>query len=130
MRKLIRKILKEQEEEEFVFPEYKNPDEPKFKYLDSKLKKLVLKDPLDFYGKIFAYPDKKYGILGWRRDGTLFIYYELINEISEKFDLSENETKSIIRKWVSDRYELNVEDTYHSYIHKDLAIIDEELKIL
>ena len=121
MRKLIRKILKEQEEEEFVFPSYENPDEPKFKYLDNKLKGLIKKEPLNYYGVIFGFPDKEYGVLGWRRDGILYIYHKLVDDISNVFGLNRFDSESLIGKWVSDRYKLEVKNNFLSNSTEELS---------
>jgi hypothetical protein len=113
MKKLIRRILKEQFDD-YVFPEYKNPDEQVFTYLDKKLKGLEKMSPLNKYqgGFIFTYPDEEHGILGWRDDGNLFIYHELIDEISSKFNLMIPDSKSAIGRWFSNRYQLEVIGTH------------------
>ena len=92
----------------YIIPQNK-VDKVVFKYLD--LKHFEKKKSKYFEGKVFGYPDEEYGILGWRKNGTLYIYYELINEISETFGLNKSESKSIISRWFSDRYQLEVIDT-------------------
>jgi len=119
MRKLIRKILKEQED--FIFPSYGNPEEPKFKYLDSKLKGLIKKEPLNYYGVIFGFPDRPIGVLGWRRDGILYIYHKLVDDISANFNLSIPDSESLIGKWVSDRYKLEVKNNFLSNSTEELS---------
>ena len=124
MKKLIRKILREQEEEDFspVIPifnyakKYKNI----YNYLDNL--GLVKRKPKNYQGIVFAYPDEEYGILGWRNDGTLFIYYALINEIFYEFKMNNSDSISIIGKWVSDRYQLEVKDTKFSDFLADLEL--------
>jgi hypothetical protein len=113
MRKLIRKILREQFED-YIFPKYKNPDEQVFAYLDKKLNGLEKTSPINKYqeGFVFTYPDEEHGILGWRDDGNLFIYYDLIDEISSKFHLIIPDSKSVIGRWFSDRYKLEVIGTH------------------
>jgi hypothetical protein len=46
-----------------------------FKYLDLNLKGLEKRNPKHYKGIIFAYPDEEYGILGWKNDCSLYIYY-------------------------------------------------------
>ena len=92
----------------YIIPENKL-DKIVFKYLD--LKRLEKRKPKYFKGVVFAYPNYGYGILGWENNGTLHIYNKLINEISETFGLNESDSKSIIIRWVSDRYNLEVKNT-------------------
>ena len=79
-----------------------------FKYLDTTLKNLEKKEPKYYKGIVFVYPEKEYGILGWKYDGILYIYYQLIEEISSVFGLEFTDTKFLIGRWVSDRFELDV----------------------
>ena len=85
-----------------------------FKYLDLNLKGLEKRKPKYFKGVVFAYPNYGYGILGWKNNGTLYIYYDLINQISSTFGLYKSESQSIIGRWVSDRYKLEVRNTFRS----------------
>ena len=84
-----------------------------FKYLDLNLKGLIKQESEYFDGFVFAYPDKKDGILGWRYDGTLYVYIELFDEISSTFGLGYSDTKDLIARWFRDRYELEVINTYN-----------------
>ena len=81
-----------------------------FKYLDLNLKGLEKRKSKYYEGIVFAYPDEKYGVLGLEHDGFLYIKYELIEEISSNFGLDIYDTKSLIGRWVSDRYQLEVTD--------------------
>ena len=83
-------------------------DKVVFKYLDNTLKGLEKRKPKSFEGIIFAYPDNLWGILGLHNNGTLYINFELTNEISETFGLVKSETEFIISRWFSDRYQLKV----------------------
>jgi len=116
MKKLIRKILREQEEEEFVFPKY-DLNRKIFNHLDRKFKGLVKKKSAYYDGFILSYPDKKYGVLGWESNGTLwesngtlYIPYELIDEIATEFDMYDDDVESLIKKWVIDRFQLEVNE--------------------
>ena len=82
-----------------------------FKYLDNNLKGLEKRKPKYYEGIVFAYPDKEYGILGWKNDGTLYVYYKIVDEISSVFKLEESDIKSLIGRWVSDRLQLEVKNT-------------------
>ena len=119
MKKLIRKILREQleNEEDFspVIPifNYEKKYKDIYNYLDLTLKGLVKGKPFDnTEGIVFAYPNDQYGTLGWENDGTLWIHYKLIDEISDKFNMNKSDSKSIIGRWVSDRFQLEVRDTF------------------
>ena len=112
-----KKDINEQEEEDDKppIPRYKEGYTLKdkiFKYLDTNLNGLEKRKAKYFEGIIFAYPKEKYGILGYEKDGTLYIYYELIDEISSSFGLNDSDSKSIIGRWVSDRCQLEVINTY------------------
>ena len=92
-----------------------------FKYLDLNLKGLEKRKPEYYEGVIFAYPNQEYGILGYENNGTLYIYYKLIDEISSGFGLNGSDSKLVIGRWVSDRYKLEVIKTFgvvqgHSYV--------------
>ena len=93
-------------------------DKVVFKYLDLNLKGLEKRKPKYFKGVVFAYPNYGYGILGWKNNGTLYIYYDLINQISSTFGLYKSESQSIIGRWVSDRYQLEVKKT-HKILYND-----------
>ena len=82
-----------------------------FKYLDQNLKGLEKRKPKYFEGIVLAYPNEDYGILRWENNGFLYIYHEIIDEISETFGLVKSESKSIISRWFSDRYQLEVINT-------------------
>ena len=95
----------------YIIPQDKL-DKVVFKYLD--LKRFEKIKSMYYKGIVFAYPDEPNGILGWETDNTLYIYYNLIDEISETFGLNESDSKSIIIRWVSDRYKLEVRNTFRS----------------
>ena len=92
----------------YIIPQNK-VDKVVFKYLD--LKHFEKKKSKYFDGIVFGYPDEEYGILGLTKNGTLYIYYKLINEISYTFGMDKSDSKSIIGRWVSNRYNLEVRNT-------------------
>ena len=79
-----------------------------FKYLDNTLKGSEKRKPMYYEGIVFAYPDNEHGILGWENNGTLYIFYELIEEISNFFGLEYYDSRDLIGRWVSDRLQLEV----------------------
>ena len=104
----------------YIIPENKL-DKIVFKYLDLNLKGLEKRKPEYYEGVIFAYPNNDYGILGWENDGTLSIYHGIIDGISSGFGLNEFDSKLVIGSWFSDRYKLEVIETFevvqgHSYV--------------
>ena len=124
MKNLIKRILREQleNEEDFspVIPKFNYAKKYKdiYNYLDNK--GLEKRKPKYYDGFVFTYPNEEYpnedyGILGWRNDGTLFIYYGLINEIFYEFKMNNSDSESIIGKWVSDRFQLEVRKTNYSF---------------
>ena len=82
-----------------------------FKYLDLNLKGLEIRKPKYFEGIVLAYPNEDYGILRWENNGFLYIYHEIIDEISSNFGMDKSDSKSIIGRWVSNRYQLEVINT-------------------
>ena len=95
----------------YIIPENKL-DNIVFKYLDINLKKGLEKRKSKHHkGYVFAYPDKKFGILGYENNGTLYVYNGLIEEISSVFGLKESDSKSVIGRWASDRLQLEVKNT-------------------
>ena len=86
-----------------------------FKYLDLNLKGLEKRKPKYYEGIVFAYPDKEYGILGWKKGGTLYIYYKLTDEIYSVFKLEESDIKSLIGRWVNNRLQLEVKNTPNDF---------------
>jgi hypothetical protein len=107
----------------YIIPENKL-DKIIFKYLDIILKRLVKRE--DWEGIVFSYPDEEHGILAYfSDDGTLYIYHRLTDEISKTFKLNESDSKLIIGRWVSDRYQLEVTNTDPSnYEDVNLLAID------
>ena len=81
-----------------------------FKFLDVKYGALEQKK-----GKrvdiIFYFPGEEYGKLGWEKSGDLYVFYELMDEISNYFGLEKVDSLKVIGKWVEDRYNLKVINT-------------------
>ena len=95
----------------YIIPENKL-DKIVFRYLDLNLKGLEKRKPKYYKGIVYGFPDEKYGVLRYENNGTLYIYYRLIYKISEVFGLKESDSKLVITKWVSDRFQLKVINTW------------------
>jgi hypothetical protein len=82
-----------------------------FKYLDVKLKDLeqVKGKHIDI---VFKFPGEKIRIMGWDKSGILYVYYELIDSIFSFIPIKKSEIKNIIGRYVEDRYNLKVKDTF------------------
>ena len=105
----------------YIIPQDKL-DKVVFKYLD--LKRFEKIKSMYYKGIVFAYPDEPNWELGWETDNTLYIYYNLIDEISETFGLNESDSKSIIGRWVSDRLQLEVTNTDNEFLGHSLKVSD------
>jgi hypothetical protein len=78
-----------------------------FKFLDVKLDGIGQKKG-EYVDIVFAFPDKEYGIMGWEKSGVLYIFYKLMDEISDFFGLEKDDSLRVIGKWVEDRHNLKV----------------------
>jgi hypothetical protein len=87
------------------------------KYLDTKLDGIEQKKG-NYYDIIFAFPNGNYNVMGWKKSGDLSVYYELIMEISNFFGIENNDSLKVIGKWVEDRYNLKVINTYEGQFRK------------
>ena len=85
-----------------------------FKYLDVKFKDLK-QSKGKYYDIVFKYPGEDYGTLGWEKSGSLWIYYKLINNISSFIPIEKPEIQKIIGRYVEDRYNLKVTNTFLFY---------------
>jgi len=74
--------------------EYGNLEKVEGKNVDIVFKKLNL--------------DSKYGVMGWKKSGILFIFYKLIKEISNAFSIEKIDSEKVIGRWVEDRYQIEV----------------------
>ena len=85
-----------------------------FKYLDVKFKDLE-QSKGKYYDIVFKYPGEDYGTLEWEKSGSLWIYYKLINNISSFIPIEKYEIQKIIGRYVEDRYNLKVTNTFLFY---------------
>ena len=81
-----------------------------FKFLDMKYGALEQKKG-KYYDIVFHFPGEEYGKLGWEKSGVLYVFYELMDEISDYFGLESNDSLRVIGKWVEGRYNLKVINT-------------------
>ena len=94
-----------------------------FKYLDIKYGALEQKRGR-YVDIVFHFPGVEYGKLGWEKPETLYVYDVLMNEISNYFGLESVDSLRVIGKWVEDRYNLKVINTFTIF-----SLIDMALKI-
>jgi hypothetical protein len=111
----------------YIIPQDKL-DKIVFKYLDLNLKGLEKRKAKFYDGIVFIHPHEEYGVLGYRNGGTLYIYYELIEEISSTFGLDESESELLIGRWVSDRLQLEVKNT-HNLLTAGFIIVSDRLQL-
>ena len=105
-----------------IIPE-KKLEEIAFKYLDKKFVNLE-KVKGESFNIVFKYPGEEYGILGWEKSGSLWIYYKLIDNISSFIPIEKSEIQKIIGRYVKDRYNLKVRNTQHLTISTLLLVED------
>jgi hypothetical protein len=78
-----------------------------FKYLDVKLNRIEERE--GYYVDVtFVFPNEKYGMFGWIKSGHLFVFVELVDEISNFFGIEHDDTLNVLGKWVEDRFNLKV----------------------
>ena len=98
----------------YIIPQDK-VDKVVFKYLDLNLKGLEKREPKYYEGTIFTHNDETHGILGYKNNGTLYIYHDMVEIVSTTFGLLLTDTESIIGRWVSDRFQLKVKNTSETF---------------
>ena len=139
MKNLIRKILREQEEEDFspVIPKFKKGSYREgriFDYLDNLLGNLKKRKPKHYNGFVFTKdeiidlgvsPPIK-GIIGYdKTNKDLYITYPLILKLIYKFNLSgEDRAKLIFKEWFEDKFQLEVSDA--TIFHSEIPIDDND----
>ena len=79
-----------------------------FKYLDNQdFIQIERKDKIYFVNS----EGDKYGQIRYNKDGWCLIYYELVNEISAFFSMDEDDSESVIGRWVENTLQMKVKDT-------------------
>lgn len=105
----------------YIIPQDKL-DNIAFKYLDKNLSGMRIRHyPRFFKGIIIYHPDDDNKRLGLNIDSTLLIPSSLVRDINTVFGLNYPEAENLIARWVSNRFNLEVESTYSfSYAPKEL----------
>jgi hypothetical protein len=78
-----------------------------FKYLDVRLNRIEEREG-HWVDVVFVFPNEKYGMFGWIESGHLFVFIELVDEISNFFGIEHDDTLNVLGKWVEDRFNLEV----------------------
>ena len=100
----------------YIIPQDKL-DKVIFTYLDLNLRGLVKNKAYHYHGIIIGYPNDTLGMFGWNEnDNVLYIFAEIIYDIYSFFGLQlsnieSSDIKSSIGRWVSDRFQLKVDNT-------------------
>ncbi len=82
------------------------------KYLDINLNGLVKIKAHHYHGIIIGYPNQSLGFFGWKSDNNvLFIFAGVLDEIASNFglDMSTYNIESAVGKWVSNKFQLEVD---------------------
>ena len=81
-----------------------------FQYLDMKLNGIekIRGKHVDI---AFRFPNEKYGLLGWKKSGHLYVFNELNDGIQNMFGLETPDALDVIGRYVEDRYNLEVINT-------------------
>ena len=82
-----------------------------FKYLDMKLNGIEKRNGT-YTDIVFKFPNEEYGLLGWKESGDLYVFHELKDEIQNMFGLERPDALDVIGRYVEDRYNLEVIDTF------------------
>jgi hypothetical protein len=82
-----------------------------FNYLDIKLNGIEKRKGVNG-DIIFAFPNEEYGILGWKKSGALYVFYELMDGIENMFGLENSDALDVIGRYIEDRYNLKVGYTF------------------
>ena len=105
-----------------IIPE-KKLEEIVFKYLDKRFEKLE-KVKGESFNIVFKYPGEEYGILGWEKSGSLWVYHKLIDNIFSFIPIEKSEIQKIIGRYVEDRFNLKVRFTFAVNINKPFHVED------
>ena len=79
-----------------------------FKYLDSMLDGIKLKEGRYDDSLIFVFPGEEYGLMGWDKPYKLYTYYKVIDDIENMFSMEEDDVLDVIGRYVESRYNLKV----------------------
>jgi hypothetical protein len=82
-----------------------------FKYLDDKLNGFEWRKG-KYSDIVLELPGEEYGLMGWEKPGTLYVYWEIDEFIKRMFSVQESESLDVIGRYVESRYNLKVNDTF------------------
>jgi hypothetical protein len=60
---------------------------------------------------VLALSGEEYGLMGWEKPDTLYVYREIVDEIKLMFSMRESESLDVIGRYVESRYNLKVNHT-------------------
>ena len=83
-------------------------DKIAFPFLDKELKGIEKYKTKYFHGIVFKKPDEEFGVFGYEKSGTLWIYYKFVNKISSFFSLKTTDAQELIVRWAEDRLQIEV----------------------
>lgn len=86
-------------------------DKIAFPFLDKELKGIEKYKTKYFHGIVFKKPDEEFGVFGYEKSGTLWIYYKFVNKISSFFSLKTTDAQELIGRWAEDRLQIEVINT-------------------
>ena len=86
-----------------------------FNFLNSKLSG-IKKLNGENYDIVFTFPNKKYGLLGWKQPCDLYVFYTLTNEIEDVFGIKRSDALYVIGRYVAGKYNLEVKTAMESWI--------------
>ncbi len=86
-------------------------DKLAFPFLDREFEGIEKYNVKYFDGIVFKKPDEEYGVLAYKKDGTLLIHYDIIKKINSFFSLNYRDTLSLIKRWAEDRLQIEVINT-------------------
>jgi hypothetical protein len=78
-----------------------------FKYLDDKLNGFEWRKG-QYSDIVLALHGEEYGLMGWEKPGTLYVYWEIDEFIKRMFSVQESESLDVIGRYVESRYNLKV----------------------
>jgi hypothetical protein len=80
-----------------------------FKYLDDKLNGFEKMDG-KYLDIVLALPGEEYGLMGWERPDTLYVYLEIVDEIKLMFSMTHSDALNVISRYFESRHNLKVND--------------------
>jgi hypothetical protein len=82
-----------------------------FKYLDDKLNGFEWRKG-KYSNIVLALHGEKYGLMGWEKPDTLYVYWEIVDEIKLMFSMTHSDALNVISRYFESRHNLKVNDTF------------------